>query len=243
MISATLTFEDNVDTASLVKGLQGLPESIKPVYFSEDEGRIVKANVLSNERRFEKFRVRNPRGFFMYAENETLFDISSRQAGYAEVTLYLAEGLADELADVFLRALVSFKPVFGFACDEGEYDHRNRYCVTIGENHIESWVGRRLEKYIPGVYWRVLLSDSLLAQHGVELSDLSREALATEALGDGSLRLLKFFEQPENWKECADCLDGLCEQVDGIFSRRAVEAALTGITSFMEFDEAIALWR
>ena len=89
----------------------------------------------------------------------------------------------------------------------------------------------------------VMRAAQLLKQHGVKLADLSVEAVATETLGDGSLHLLKFFEKPEDWRQNAERLDNLCERVNGVFSRRSVEAALVGITSYAEYDEAIAHWR
>ena len=243
MITATLYFENGINVGSLVNDLQGLPESIRPVYFAEDEGKIIKANVLSNEERFDNFRKRNSIGFFLYTKGKTFFDLSTGHTGYAEVTLYLADDLASELVVVFFRRLVGHKPIFGFACDEDEYRHRNRYYITIGKNHIEDWIGRKLEKYISGVYWHTLLSDSLLARHGVKLADLSVEAIASETLGNGSLHLLKFFARPEEWKENADRLDDLCARVEGVFSRRSVEAAVAGITNYPAYEEAIAQWR
>lgn len=242
MITATLYFENGIDAGDLVNSLQGLPESIRPVYFAEDEGKIVKANVLSNEERFENFRKKNPTGFFLYSENKTLIDVSTRRVGYAEVTLWL-ESLRGELVPAFFGALAAHNPVFGFSSDEGEYKHRNRYYITIGANHIEDWVGRNLEKYIAGVYWYTLLSNSLLAQHNVKLADLSVEAISVEALGDDSLHLLKFFESPVDWEENAERLDNLCERIAGVFSKRSVEAAVQGVSNYLEYDEIITDWR
>lgn len=239
MITATLYFENGVDVGGLVNDLQGLPEPIRPVYFAEDEGKIIKSNLLSNEGRFRDFQEENLTGFFLYAKNKSLFDVSTRRVGYAVITLWLAEGLPSELVVTFLRSLAGHKPVFGFACDEDEYDHRNRHYITIGKNHIEAWIGRKLEKYIPGVYWHTFLSDGLLTQHGVKLADLSVEAVTTETLGDGSLHLLKFFESPEDWQTNVERLDNLCERVSGIFSRSSVEKAVAGITNF---PVSVGLW-
>ena len=243
MIAATLYFENNVDVGDLVGCIQGLPEPIRPIYFAEDEGKIVKANVLSNEARFEKFRKKNSTGFFLCAENNTLIDISTRRVGYVEVTLYLADGVSGEFASVFFKVLIDRKPFFGFACDEEEYDRRNRFYITIGKNRVESWIGLDLEKYIPGVYWYTLLSDELLSKHGVNLASLSAEAISKEALGDGSLHLLKFYEKPEDWKENAERLDERCKCTDGVFSRRSVEAAVSGMSNYLEYDDIIADWR
>lgn len=243
MITATLYFEKGVDVGGLVKNLKCLPELIKPVYFAKDEGKIIKTNVLSDEDRFLSFRKENPTGFFLYTENKTFIDISTRHVGHAEVTLYLADGLPSELVEAFFKRLVESMPVFGFASDEDEYKHRNQYRITIGKNHIEDWIGRRLEKYISGVYWYTLVSNGLLKRHGIKLTDLAAEATALATLGDGSSHLLKFFDSPEDWKENAERLDNLCERVDGVFSRRSVEAAVAGITDYLEYDAAIAHWR
>jgi hypothetical protein len=243
MITATLYFENGVDAARIVNDLRGLPELIRPVYFAEDEGKIVKANLLTDEKRFQDFRKENPLGFFLYAKNKTCFDISTRNVGYDESTLWLSDELPSELAVVFLRTLAVHKPVFGFGCNYDEYIHRNRYYITIGKNHIEDWIGRKLNKYVSGVYWYTLLSDKLLNQHGASLADLATESIANETMGDGSLHLLKFYEKPEEWQQNTSRLDDLCARVDGVFSRRSVEAALTGVTTYPEYDDVIARWR
>ena len=242
-ITTTLYFENGIDTGGLVNDLQGLPESIRPLYFAEDEGKIIKANKITDDRRFKDFRKRNQTGFFLYAENKTLFDISIRRVGYTEVTLYLADHLSSELVAMFLKSLVWQKPVFGFGNDEEEYKYRNRYYITIGKNHIEDWIGRDLGKYIPGVYWYTLFSDELLIKHGVDLANLSAEAILTETLGDGSLHLLKFYENAEDWKKNAERLDKLCEHTVGVFSRNSVEATVSGVSNYLEYDDLIAEWR
>jgi hypothetical protein len=262
MITATLYFGNGVDDGSLVESLKGLPESMRPVYFAEDEGKIIKVNVLTDDARFEKFRKRNPSGYFLYTEDKTCFDISTSRIGYSRVTLDLAEGLPTGLVTVFFKGLLNRKPVFGFAYDykepvpdakgsyvisneeaRNEYDHRNRYYITIGKNHIESWIGRDLNKYISGIYWQTLLSEALLNKHHVELAALEAEAISSETLGDGSFHLLKFYESPDDWKQNAERLDNLCQRTDGIFSKKSVELAVAGVETFQEYDDIISEWR
>lgn len=265
MIKAKLYFDKGPNPGALVETLKTLPELIRPVYFAEDEGKIIKANRLDDNERFRAFLKKNSAGFFLYAENRTCINFTATSGSgnnYSDATLWLANGLSSELAATFLKCVVEHKPVFGFACYDpervpdasgsyvishngvcSEYDHRNTHFITLGKNNIESGIGRKLDKYIPGVYWLTLLSDGLLAKHGVKLADLAAEAMAVETLGDGSLHLLKFFESPEEWKENADRLDALCGRVDGVFSRRLVEEAVAGITNYLEYDEAIAKWR
>lgn len=265
MIKAKLYFEKGFDLGALVEKLKTLPEPIRPVYFAEGEGKIIKANRLADEARFRAFLKDNRAGFFLYAENRTCIDFTATSgagSNYSDVTLWLADGLTNELAAAFIKCLVEQKPVFGLACNDperapdasgsyvahhddvaGEYDHRNTHFITLGNNNIESGIGRKLDKYIPGVYWLTLLSDELLAKHGVKLADLAAEAMIAETLGDGSLHLLKFFDKPKDWKENAGRLDDLCERVDGVFSRRSVEKAVAGTTNYLEYDEAVAQWR
>lgn len=265
MIETTVYFEKVVDLDTLVETLKTLPAVIRPVYYTKDEGKINKANRLDDEARFRAFLKANPSGFFLYTEDRTCIDITATSAAgvhYSDVTLWLAEGLSNELATTFLKHLAIHKPAFGFACDyqipvpdtngsyvigqrgvPSEYHHRNRFYITLGKNNIEDWIGRKLDKFIPGVYWLTLLSDGLLAKHDVKLAVFESEAVSTESLGDGSLHLLKFFETPKEWKENAERLDDLCERVEGVFSRRSVEAAVAGVTNYLEYDVTITNWR
>lgn len=67
-----------------------------------------------------------------------------------------------------------------------EYTRRNRYFVTIGTNHIETWVGRDLRKYISGLYWRTGIGSDLVKRHGVD--DLSVTRGSVERGADGFAR-------------------------------------------------------
>jgi len=243
MIIANLYFEKGMDTDGIVNSLQKLPALIKPIYFAEDEGKIIKKNVLTDEKRFRDFQLDNPLGFFLYTESKANFNISNHSVGYAEVSMWLEDETLNELVIDFIQCLTKFEPIFGYSCYNDEYKYRNRYYITLGKNHIEDWIGRKLEKYISGVYWYTLLSDELLNKHHVNLVDLSAEAISTETLGNGDLYLLKFFGKPDDWRVHAERLDDLCERTTGVFSRRSVEAAVAGVKSYSEYDDIIVNWR
>lgn len=244
MIEITVYFERGIHLNALIKTLRSLPEAIRPVYFAEDEGKIPKANKLTDEARFQSFLKENPLGFFLYTEGKKVsIDVSVPiTIGHVTLTLYLDDGVLDEIIVVFFRNMASYKPLFGYACEYEEYIHRNRHFITIGKNHIESWIGRDLDKYIPGVYWYTLFSDRLLKKHHINFDVLAVEAVLFEALGDGSLHLLKFFGRPKDWRENANHLDDLCVQIDGVFSKRVVEVAMTKVTSYLEYDDLIRNW-
>jgi hypothetical protein len=244
-VKTQLFFGNGVSTDALVESLRGLPDTIRPAYFTENEGKIPKGNMLTDEARFKEFRKKNGSlGFLLYSANKkTTIDITPR-VGYAEVTLWLKTGSPEELVPVFFSSLVVHHPIFGFSCDYDEFVHRNRRYDTIGMFHMETWVGRKPEKHIPGVYWYTLLSDHFLTRHGVRLADLCAEAISAKNLKDGSLHLLKFFESPKDWKAHMERLDDLCERTDGVFSKRVVDAAIQnkGVMTYHEYNDFISQW-
>lgn len=245
MIESSIFFEDKLDANSLVSRLKRLPEAIRPVYYAEDERRIIKENVLSDTECFQAFLSDNPLGFILHATKGVEYGVDTPNVGLSRVSLYLSAESNLELVVDFISALTELGPVFGYACEGDEYDHRNRYFITIGKEHIESWVGRDLDKYISGVYWYTLLTDELLSRHSVKLADLTAEAISCEVLGDGSYHLLKFFEYPYDWKQNAKRLDDLCERVDGVFSMRPLQSALAkaDIKNFFDYAKIKKKWK
>ncbi len=232
---------DKASVDRVINGLVTLSEPLKPVFFSEEEQIKSENDRLSNHERFEKFRERNQAGFFLFSD-DCSYNFFLYDKGYSVVYIYIDTQESGKLEEIF-KSVSRAQPVFGHASHSDEYDHRNRYYITIGKNHIEDWIGRKLDKYISGVYWYTLLSNELLEKHQVDLTNLSSEAISIETLNNGSMHLLKFYEKPESWRENADRLDDLCEKVDGVFSRRSVELAVKGVTSYMEYDDIIAGWR
>lgn len=243
MIDTTLYFDRDIDLDDLLEKLKKLPASIRPVYFSESKGEIIKGNQFSNKENFHVFMKNNPKGFFLYTEDKTCIHISIPTTGYIRLSMSLDGNFSRKLIKIIFQFLANKKLIFGYSCDYNEYKHRNQYDLMLGNSQIESWVGRRLDKYIPGVYWYTLLSERLMKQHGIKIEDIIPQTVASESLGDSALHLLKFFEKPEEWAKNADRMDNLCEKIDGLFSRRDVEKAMAGVTKLFEYEEAIANWR
>ena len=195
-ITAKAYFPDRIDPLAMALLLEGLPDPIRPVYFTEDEGRISKQNRLEDRSRFEGCVRRNSTGFFLYSENRDAIDISVAvsDSGYSCVSLYLEKNQPEDLAISFLRYLAPSGFVYGLACDFAELEHRNQFRVRIGITTLERFVGRDLGRYIPGLYWVTVLSHQLLERHGVPLAELEREAVCSEGLDREELHLLKFFD-------------------------------------------------
>lgn len=243
MIRGELYFENGLESRSVVKSLLKLPVIVRPFYFTENEERIVKTNVLSDERHFDVFLKRNSTlGFFLYTEDrKTEFHIRIG-SGYNKVDLFTEiEDYARFIPDIIM-CLVNFNPIFGFTCDYTERLHRNRHYKKIDPWSFEHWIGRDLKRYVSGLYWYTLMSDRLLERHGVNLADLITEAISTETLGDGLLHLLKFYDRADEWQQNKHRMDDLCERVHGIFSRRTADDELRYAKNRKEYMDITNRW-
>lgn len=243
MLESTVYFESGADKIGIIKSLKRLPEAVRPLYFSEDEGTLGRDNRVDDKTLFETFMKKNPLGFFLYSKNKTCINISTPVSGFLKVTMDLAENLPEEMAESMLRCLAHCMPVFGYACEYDEYKHRHRLYAKFGKNKIEDWIGRDLNKYIPGLYWQTLLSNNILNAHNVRLADIVSKGVAVESYEGDTVHLIKFFKSPRRWEENSDRLDGLCERVEGVFSRKSVEADLTGASNILDYDDVVSNWR
>ena len=123
-------------------------------------------------------------------------------------------------AEVLLERMAATDPVFGYACAWEELLHRNQIKEKVRVGSVngssESFVGRDLAKFVPGLYWLTLVSESLANRHGVPLPALTEPALEHRPLGAGR-HLLRFHERLEAWRERQSELDAICAAQSGVF--------------------------
>ena len=141
-----------------------------------------------------------------------------------------------------MERMAALGPLFGFASAWDEHRHRNELDVRLRVVRIQTFVGKDLSKYIPGVYWLTLLPDALIARHGVQLAKLEEAALEHVHLGDGQ-RLFWFHDRPDAWRERTDELDALCAALPGVFNIADLRSRLVGVTEENEFDAVVDPWR
>jgi len=153
--------------------------------------------------------------------------------------MYCEDGYSSEVVESIFFNISKENPLFGYACDDEEYKHRNRYFITIDKAHIEGWVGRKLDKYISGIYWYTLFSTRLLEKHNLDLSSLCD---FEKISNDDSMVLIKLYQNMAEWEANASYIDDICEKTEGVFSRRPVELALDGVTNFIEYHNIIKEW-
>ena len=142
----------------------------------------------------------------------------------------------------FMERMATLAPIFGYACAWEEYLHRNQIVVKLRTGTLEAMLGKDVSKYVPGLYWLTMLSESL--SHQVPLAELEDAAIEDVAL-DGGARIFRFHDHPAKWRERADELDALCDKLPGIFSMGAVrrKLALAKVTELSEYFKLTRPWK
>jgi hypothetical protein len=236
MIEAGLEFEGEND--SVMDAFADLPAPLRPVYFSHGEAVRSDADRIDDEKRLAAFVAKSKSGFFLLGSGVTY---SIRIANGKPLICDSFLDVAPEVVEQFLRHMAKAKPVFGFACAPAERERRNRLTVRQGENVVQSWVGRDLQKYVPGFYWLTLLPELLAQRHAISLSAVA--AVAQESVGlDGGLHLIRFYDRPEDWQKTS-AVNKLCVSLPGVFNVENVTSQLSTATSFLELNSLLREWR
>lgn len=234
---------DKICVEDVVSELLHLPDPIKPIIFSEDDKKP-KNNKVSDTEKLNDFIKDNTLGFNLYAEQAS-FDISLfnglSKARKSSVFLELLDDSHYPLFDIFLMRFAALGVDFGFAGEWNEYIYRNNYSTVIGLNHISTWVGRDFRKYIPGLYRSTYISRNLAEEHNVDIKTVRQKAEDSKDSEVGTL--LRFYDNPKNWKKYANDLDDLCSYLDGVFSIKDVNNAVSEDMSYPELRAALKPWK
>lgn len=217
----------------LLVALLRLPKQLRPEFFSESESlenKDFRADELSARLNFVRA---HKNGFFLIAE-EWVYQFFLANNRQTRCIIHSDESIDEKEIDALFDSIDCTRPAFGFACDREEYEHRNRLFHTIGENNIETWVGRDIERYVPGLYWYTFLSNELADRHGISLAQLCEEAINSKQLQSGNL--LQFFEDHKRWLQHTERLDRLCESTEGLFSAKTIDAAARRAKNYKEYS-------
>ncbi len=214
----------------------------KPIYFGMDEELKDKKSLLTDEKRFSEFMKKNSEGFFLHAEN-CLYNFTISSIGYSILHVDPNVLLTKEWIENFFELISIAEPKFGYAADYDEFKYRNRIYKTLGINHIESWVGRDLTKYIPGLYCYTLLSMDQLEISETEFSELSQQALSvTKMSTNEQIVLFNFYDDFDLWKHYKKELDALCKRLPSFFSKDEVQEDIKNVSNYIEFCNATDKW-
>ena len=133
-------------------------------------------------------------------------------------------------------------PLFGNLCVEDEMLHRNRIFTKLDFGTCESWVGRDIRKYLPGLYWLTVVSETLAEEHGVPLSKVGTSA-SNEVVFENGRHLFQFYDHPNQWREHRRAMDALCSVLPGGFSIDVLPARITGPITYPELLKMREPWR
>ena len=242
MITCGLYFTAQLDTRTVLSILNELPKDLQPGFFSEEDRVTDKSNLTSELRAFESFQDDHPNGFFLIGQ-KVVIDISNPLDSMSRIYLYQTDnGIEEYFIDV-LTAFSFAQPLFAFACESDEYDHRNRMHFKQGSSDIEAWVGRDIGKYVPGVYWLTMFSEFICRKHSIDLRALASN-LNSEIVHESHGQILfKLFKDPRSWREHAGRIDRELNSVSGFFNKKDVLAATEHADNTMDLLSALESWR
>jgi len=230
MIEFEFNFRGNLEISELVFCILKVDIDFRPVYFTIEENVKNRNDRVNDYARFSKFINKHKSGFYLVGENfyYNILRINSEN-------FWKFEGCFDGYSknmEFFLKYFSKLNPVFGFACLKEEREAKNRHKIQIGINKVESWVGRNIEKVIPGLYWMTIISDEILMKYNVPLSAIRLVSKEYSDLGNG-VHFLKFYENPEDWNKTLD-VKNLCASFPGIFDIDDVYSIASNAKGVME---------
>lgn len=237
----TVFIPKNLGAPDFVKHILGSLETFSQAQFSCDETDFSEADVLSDLPRFDEFSVKNGDDFILKTPSGDIFSFFSKG------DVIICSGFIDKLGEVekyrqYLITSIEFGCLFGFLCDQDEFMHRNRIGLDLGTMRVESWVGRDVSRYVPGLYYLMAISNPLLLSLRVEEESLEGLGRFLDRKAPGG-RLFEFYDDIDKWKEFAGYLDKLCVEMDWIFSKSLAERQLVGVKNFREAQNVLKNWR
>lgn len=236
MIEVGLEFDGEV--GHVLDAFLILPTPLRPTHFSREERIENDADLFQSGDRLSKFIEKSKSGFFLLGPVVTY---SIRIAKDRSLVCDCFIDVAPLLAKQFLISMSKAKPLFGFACVSEERKKRNRVIIQLGQNEIESWVGRNVKKYVPGFYWITLLTESLAKLHGVPLDAVCE--IAEECIDlDFEQHLYRFYPNPEDWAENT-AVANLCKSLPGVFDVEKILPSLSSAKNFLELSSMLKDWR
>ena len=214
MISATLRYDSGSSAArDVVRALLALPEGLRPTRHSEDEDKA--GRPIGDPKEFLDSMADLP-SYILLRGRGFDYDIHGRQGSGLVVVHCYFNRTPPRLVRTFMERMAATGPAFGRACTWEELLHRNQRVARVGLGTSYGFVGRDHAKFVPGLYWLVLLPQSLAEQHGVPLPEIAAAAMEHAELGDGQ-HLFRFYDRPEDWREHMDAMDALCARLPGVF--------------------------
>ena len=138
-----------------------------------------------------------------------------------------------------MEHMMKAKPIFGFGSYYDEYAARNQLVTETTMGTLHAFLGRNIEKFIPGLYWITILSDRLIKNHKLDINPISTAALSH--IHKSESHLFQFYQNPEDWKEQEKKLK-LLSKSDVFFHKEHVIDSIGSETDWRVIDEKLLGW-
>lgn len=220
----------------LLRRLLDLPPTLRPTHFNigEDEPRLP---LSSFDRLPADLRARQA-GYFLYGPSSS-FEVAVLPRGGIDLMGNLH--LPPDQVEAYFLHLTSLQPAYGYAALPEERVARNRVSHQFGLNQIEAWVGRRSDKWLPGLYWLNLLSDEVATRHGVAVDELASASHRYLKLGNG-LHLFQLYLLPQDWRG-SDIYSEFSQKIPGLFDIEVVKRRLPVTKNFLQLQGELHKWQ
>lgn len=223
---------------SVISALCALPDGLRPIRHSLGEDEV--GMPIDDVQSFLDSIEDAPVAPFLRGGPGVAYDLSGGPESMpVECPCFL--NVEPALAKTLVVHMAKAGPLFGYACAEKELFHRNRVFAKLDFGTSESWVGRDLSKYLPGLYWMTVVSETLAEQHGVPLSKVGDDAIEHVTF-DGGRHLFQFYERPDHWREHRRTMDALCSSLPGVFSIGVLPPKVAGPLSYQELRKILDPW-
>ena len=101
--------------------------------------------------------IESQQGFFLFAPDIKYNIEAVPQNSYCHVTAFSHTDIIQTFSSRLLGAMAAARTDFAFVATWDEYVHRNRCVKELRSSSLEFWVGRNLNKYIPGIYFKTII--------------------------------------------------------------------------------------
>lgn len=221
-----------------------LSENIVLLHAGVDEGKITEKNITKKESALDHFIGQNEIGFFLYSDDaKVLANVNfSGAGGYPSIEFTQDDSncaLLLEYADQIINTFSCYGAFFIYACLDEERDAKNRVYTNIKGLSIETWVGRNISKYIPGLYWKTWISDKYASHLNADIEGLVASINEpVEKMGNGYF--IRLGDKPKSWKDYQKKLSKISRDREYLFNIDKVD--VSSVKSILDTEGVLSAW-
>ena len=229
---------------AIISQTNDLPGKVALLHAGVDEGKVTERDITKNALAFDQFVDNNEVGFFLYNyDAKVLANVNLvGTGGYPSIEFMQEDssctfltGFVDQILDTFAR----YGAFFIYACLDEERDAKNRIYNDLDGYSVETWVGRDISKYIPGLYWITWISDKYASHLNIDIEEFAASVNdAIERLGDGYL--IRLGNNPGSWKKNLKKLSKLSKDRDYLFNIDKVN--ISSAKTLVDIEDILFDW-